>query len=55
MEEVIEGAVRGVGIGFLKLITLGRYRSSRGALVAEGGTGLLVIAAVKWLSYRLLA
>ena len=51
MEDVIETAIRLVGIGTLKLITFGRYQSDKDSLVAEGGLGLLVIAALSWCAY----
>ena len=52
MQEVVETAIRLVGVSLLKLVTFGRYRSDRASLVAEGALGLLVIAAVTWSSYR---
>ena len=51
MDDAIETAILLVGIGTLKLITFGRYKSDKESLVAEGGLGLLVIAALSWCAY----
>jgi hypothetical protein len=51
MQDVIETAIRLVGIVTLKLITFGRYEGQDDSLVAEGGLGLLVIAALSWCAY----
>ena len=51
MQELLEEGVRLVGIGALKLVTFGRYRSDKHSLVAEGGLGLLLIAALFWCAY----
>ena len=48
VEEILSVSIRGVGVGILKLLTLGRYKSDERTLVAEGGLGLLVIAGVSF-------
>ena len=47
MQAVIEEIVRWLGWSALKLVTLGRYKGGQSTdLVAEGGVGLAIIAAV---------
>ena len=55
MQDVIEGTVRIIGVGALKVLSLGRYRSQRDALLLEGGTGLLVVAAATYIAYKIRA
>jgi hypothetical protein len=47
VEEFIEELIRGIGVGALWLVTLGRYRSRRDSRLSEGaiGFGLVVVAA----------
>lgn len=53
MQDVIEAIVHVVGWAALKLVTLGRYRGGQPSdIVAEGGGGLAVIAAVTILIAR---
>ena len=43
----IEDGIRVVGVGVLKVVTFGRYRSAgQSALLFEGAVGLTAIAAV---------
>jgi hypothetical protein len=42
---VIEDGIRAVGVGALKVVTFGRYRSDGRSWLVEGGIGLVVIAA----------
>ena len=51
VQGLVEEGIRLVGIAALKLITLGRYRSDPKSVVAEGGFGLLLIAAISWCAY----
>jgi inner membrane protein involved in colicin E2 resistance len=53
MQEIIEDAVRGIGYVVLKAVTFGTYRSGRDGLLAEGAIGLLVVAAVMYVTYRI--
>ena len=43
---LIEDGIRAVGIGVLKIVTFGRYRSAgQSTWLVEGGVGLAMIAA----------
>ena len=55
MESWIEASVRFIGIGVLKVLSLGRYRSRDDALLLEGATGLIVVAAVVYFIYKIRA
>lgn len=53
MQDIIEVAIRGLGWGLLKLISLGTYKSSgTHAPVFEGAVGLLAVATVSWAIYH---
>jgi hypothetical protein len=54
-QSLVGDLVRGVGYGVLKLATAGTYRSGDNGLLLEGCTGLLVLAAVFFFSYRFLS
>jgi hypothetical protein len=48
---MIEEAIQLVGLAFLKVVTLGRYRVRGHLGLFEGTVGLGVIAAATWLGY----
>jgi hypothetical protein len=51
--NMIEDLVRGVGWVSLKVVTIGRYSSSKsGADLFEGTVGLLVLAGLTSVTYR---
>jgi hypothetical protein len=52
-QSLVEDLVRGAGYGVLKLVTAGTYRSGDNGLLLEGVTGLLVVASLFYLLYRL--
>ncbi len=54
-QALVEDLVRGVGYGVLKLVTAGTYQSGDNGLFLEGVTGLMVVAALFYLLYRLVS
>ena len=53
MQELIEDGIQVLGIGILKAVTFGRYKTAgSSSLLLEGGIGLLFIAAVTLALYR---
>ena len=54
MQELIEEAVRAIGWGALRLLTLGRYRGGRaGDRLAEGAIGLAVVLVLMYAGYAM--
>ena len=52
MQWLIEDGIQLLGIGILKTVTFGRYRTAGSSgLLLEGGTGLLLILGVTWVVY----
>ena len=50
---MVEDLIRGFGWVVLKVLTVGRYRSTgSSAELFEGTCGLLAIAAIMWSAYR---
>jgi hypothetical protein len=55
MQDIIEGLIRGVGYLALRLVTFGRYRSSRDSHLSEGAIGFGLVALFAYLLYALRA
>jgi hypothetical protein len=54
-QSLVGDLVRGVGYGVLKLATAGTYRSGDNGVLLEGCTGLLILAALFFFSYKFLS
>jgi hypothetical protein len=46
---VVDDVVRGLGRGFIKLVSAGRYESADNGLLLEGGTGLFLLGGLFYL------
>lgn len=53
MQDIIEGLIQGIGYLALRLVTFGRYKSSRDGRLAEGAIGLGLIALAGYVMYAL--